>query len=195
MQTPSYIDTRFLLESISHDFAKLLDDGLNHDIEFTCGDQSIKAHKDILCSRSDVFASMLQSDMVEGKTGRVNIQDVDAPIFQQFLKCLYTGILPELTIDAAVQFYKTSDKYAVDTLRKQCADFLTDNLCRENACDVLVLADRHSDSDLKKNVMEYVFKEKIPIVGENWVDFCKENPVLAVEVLNSFCQHQHLSTK
>lgn len=138
------------MESLSHDFSKLLDEGSNHDVEFIVGDQTIKAHKNILCSRSDVFASMLQSDMVEGKTGRVYIQDMDAIIFRQFLRCLYTGLLPELTIDIAFHFYEASDKYGVDSVKKQCADFLTDNLSPENACEILVLSDRHSDEFQEK---------------------------------------------
>ena len=177
------------MEAVSHDFAKLLDDDPSHDVEFTCGVQSITAHKNVLCSRSDVFASMLHSDMVEGKTGQVNIQDMDAGIFQQFLKYLYSGMLPELTIDSAKQLYKAGDKYAIDTLKKQCAEFLSDNLSLENACDILLLADLHSDPNFKECIKKYFFKEKVPMQAENWSDFCKENPILANEILNSFCQY------
>lgn len=176
------------MESLYRDFSKLLDEGPNHDVEFAVGDQTIKAHKNILCSRSNVFASMLQSNMVEGKTGRVDIQDMDATHFQQFLRCLYTGMLPELTVDSAFQFYEASDKYSVDAMKKQCADFLMDNLSAENACDILVLSDQHSDTDFKNSIMEYIIKEKIPYAGQKWKDFCKGNPILAVEVYSLFCE-------
>lgn len=188
MQISSYKDACFSIESLSHDYSKLLDKGTNHDVEFVVGDQSIKAHKNILCSRSDVFASMLRSDMVEGKTGRVDIQDMDAAIFQQFLRCLYTGLLPELTVDSAFQFYEASDKYGIDSVKKQCADFLTDNLSPENACEILVLSDRHSDEDFKKSVVEFVIQEDIPYMGQKWKDFCQENLKLAVEVYSLFCE-------
>lgn len=176
------------MERLSHDFSKLFDEGPYHDVEFICGDQTIKAHKNILCSRSSVFASMLQSDMVEGKTGQVNIQDIDSAIFRQFLKSLYTGILPKLTVDSAFQFYEASDKYGTDVVKQQCANFLTDNLSAENACDILILSDRHSDIGFKKNVMEYIIKEKIPYVEPKWTSFCNENPILAVEVYKLFCE-------
>ena len=184
----SYKDPCYLLDTISHDFGKLLDEGPNYDVEFTCGNQTFKAHKNILCCRSSVFASMLQSDMVEGKTGRINIKDIDDIIFRQFLRCLYTGILPELTVDSAFQFYEVFDKYGVDSMKKQCADFLTDNLSPENVCDVLVLSDRHGDADFKHNVIQYVIKENIPYIREKWTDFCQKNLALAVEVYKLFCE-------
>lgn len=180
------------MDSLYHDFSRLLDEGPNHDVEFVVGDQTIKAHKIILCSRSNVFAAMLQSNMVEGETGRVDIQDMDATNFQQFLRYLYTGMLPQLTVDSAFQLYEASDKYGVDAMKQQCADFLTDNLSDENACDILLLSDQHSDTDFKNSVMEYMMKENIPYTGQKWKDFCKENPVLAVEVYSLFCEHIRL---
>lgn len=184
-----YIDKSILLDDISRDFSKLLDEDVNHDVEFKCGDLTIKAHKDILCCRSNVFASMFQTDMVEGQTGCVKIVDIDATIFHQFLKYLYAGILPKLTLSNSQKFYNAADKYNVITLKKQCAEFLIDNLSPENACNFLIVADRHSDVDFKKRIIEYIMEEKIPYMGEKWIDFCKENFMLANEVLNLFCQH------
>lgn len=191
-QTPSYLDTCFLREGLARDFSKMLDEGSNQDVDIVCGDQTIKAHKSVLSCRSDVFASMLHSDMSEGRTGRINIQDMDVTIFRQFLKCLYTGILPELTVDTAMKLYEAGDKYNVSPLKKQCADFLIDQLLPENACDILILADQHSDAHLKSSVIDFMMKEKLPL-EENWPEFSKRYPVLAVEVLNLFCHN--LSTK
>lgn len=142
-----YINKCNLLDDISRDFSKLLDEDVNHDVEFKCEDFTIKAHKNVLCCRSSVFASMFQTDMVEGHTGRVNIVDIDATIFQQFIKFLYTGTVPKLTLSNALSFYIAADKYNVSILKKLCAEFLVDNLSPENACDILLVADRHSDLD------------------------------------------------
>lgn len=189
MQTPSYIDTNFLLEGVYKDFSSLFDEGPNHDIEFICGDEIVKAHKNVVSARSQVFASMLRSDMEKGKTGQVKIVDAEISIFRQFMKCLYTGKLPELTVDTALRFYEAADKYAVDSLKKQCASFLTENLSLENACEILIMSDRHTDLDLKKDVFQYIMREKIPKrIGEKWTDFCKEYPSLANEVLNFLYQ-------
>lgn len=191
MQTPLYIDTNFLLESVSKDLSSLFDESTNHDVEFICGDQAIKAHKNILCSRSEVFATMLRTEMAEGKTGQVKIQDIDCAVFKQFLRYIYTGVLPELTVYTALQIYEAADKYAVSPLKKQCASFLVEHLSLENACEILIISDRHSDSDFKKDVMKYVIEEKIPFEGETLTKFCKENSTLAAEVLNLFCLYRH----
>lgn len=188
MQTPLYIDTNYLLECATKDLSTLLDEGPDHDVEFICGGEIFKAHKNVICCRSEVFASMLRTDMMEGKTGQVKIQDMNGDIFRQFLKYLYTGVLPELSFDIASQFYEAADKYALVALKRQCASFLTDNLSAENACEILILSDRHSDPEFKKNVIEFMIKEKMPFMGEKWDDFCKDNSTLAVEVLNLFCQ-------
>lgn len=127
--------------------------------------------------------------MMEGQMERVEIEDKDATFFPQFLRCLYTGLLLELTVDTAVQLYIESDKYGADTLKQQCAEFLVDNLSLENACEILILADGVNDLDLKKGVMEYMCKEKVPVMGEKWTDFCSKNQKLANEVLNLFCRH------
>ena len=183
------MDAAAQLNDVSKDFGKLLQKGSDYDVEFICCDETIKAHKNILCSRSDVFASMLQIDMNERKTGQVRIQDMESNIFRQFLRFLYIGALPELTIDTALKFYEIADKYNVDGLKKQCAVYLIDNASVETACEILKMADRHNDPDFKNSIIEYIIKVDFPIMEEKWTDFCKENSFLATEVLNLYCRH------
>lgn len=180
------MDTNILLKDVSKDLSRLFDEGADHDVEFMCGDEIIKAHKNVLCCRSDVFASMLRSDI---ETGQINIQNVEGSIFRQFLRYLYTGVFPELTIDVALQLYETAVNYAVDSLKAQCTSFLTEYLSHDNACDILIIADRHNNYDFKKIVMEYVITEEIQFMKEKWTKLCKKNPTLANEVINVFCQN------
>lgn len=189
MQTPIYMDTNILLKDVSKDLSRLFHEGADHDVEFICGDEILKAHKNVLCCRSDVFASMLRSDTMESETGQINIQDMEGSIFRQFLKYCYTGVFPELAVDVALQFYETAIKYAVGPLKIQCTSFLTDNLSHDNACEILILADRHNDLHFKKNVLEYVIKEEIQFMKEKWTELCKQNPKLANEVVSLFCQN------
>lgn len=183
------MDTNILLKDVSKDFSKLFDEGADHDVEFITGDEIVKAHKNVLCCRSDVFASMLRSAKMESETGQINIQNEESSIFRQFLKYCYTGVFPEPTVDVALQFYETAVKYAVSPLQIQCTSFLTENLSHDNACEILIVADRHNDLDFKKNVVEYVIKEEIQFMKEKWTELCKQNPKLANEVVNVFCQN------
>lgn len=190
VQTPKYMDDNTLLANVSKKFSKLFEEGSNHNVEFKCGGEIIKAHKHVLFCHSDVFASMLRHGvwMLESQITHTEIQDMEASIFKEFLRYLYTGVFPDLTVDVALQFYKAADKYAIDALKTQCVSFLSENLSPEKALDILIVVDQHGDPDYKKNVMEYVIKEKIQFMEDKWIDFCAENQTLASEVFNLFCQ-------
>lgn len=159
------------------------------DVEIQCGDFSVRAHKIILSSRSPVLAKMLQSDMVEGRSSTVNIRDMCADTFRQFLSYLYTGRLDDaLTNGAAISLYEAGDMYGVESLARRCAQFLVQNLTVVNACDVLAVADAHSDKDLKEIVIFFILENEIPKCHGSWRPFCKSHPVLANEVLNRYVE-------
>lgn len=180
MQT--YLNADVSLESLSNDFSKLMDSGLNHNAEIKCGKHSIKAHKNILCARSEVFKAMLESDMLEGRTGIVEIQDMDISYARDFVRYLYTAAMPEMTFEKTKALYEAGDKYDVRSLMLLCSGYLQDNLSPENACQCLALADIHSDRELKEGIITYILDEKIYLQDEFWLPVCENYPRIAVEV-------------
>lgn len=176
------------LDALSRDLSNLLHDDGHYNVDITVGEQTFKAHRNILSARSNFFKVLLQSDMIESKTGVIHLHDMDALVFQEFLVYLYSGRLPEFTVDTAKLFYETGDKYIVEELKKTCSQFLTENLSVENACEILSLADRHGDVDFKERVISFIIEKRIPVKDENWTDFCTHHPVMANEVLNRFCK-------
>ena len=88
------------------------------DIEFLVGDQVFPAHKAIVAARSPVFDTMLTTDMLESKTNKVKIEDIEPAIFQVFLKFLYTGRLGRIADNH--QLLLVADKYNVETLKNLC---------------------------------------------------------------------------
>lgn len=125
---------------------------------------------------------MLESDMVEGRTGVVELQDTDINYIQDFVRYLYTGVIPELTFDSAKVLYELGDKYLVGSLVLRCLEYMLDNLSPENACLCLALAEIHSDEKLKDNAVNYILEEKVYLQDENWLPFCNRCPGLANEV-------------
>lgn len=178
----TYLNTDLSLESLSSDFSKLMDSGLDQDAEIKCGKHSIKAHKNILCARSEVLKKMLKSDMLEGQTGIVEIQDMDISCARDFVRFLYTGAVEEMTFEKAKALYEAGDKYDVRSLRLLGSMYLQDNLSQENACQCLELADIHSDQELKERIINYILDEKIYLQDEVWLPVCENNPRIAVEV-------------
>ena len=57
------------------------------DVTIIAGDgKEFPVHSLVLASRSDVFATMLYTEMVEGKTKRVEVKDVNDETMTLFLK-------------------------------------------------------------------------------------------------------------
>lgn len=181
-------DSKFCLESLSQDFGRMLRDGQAHDAELKCEDHSWKVHKSVLSVRSKVLETMLESDMIEGRTGVITIRDMDVPAVQHFLEYLYSGKLPEMSIETAKRFYEIGDKYAIECLKKSCSNYLVNNLSKENVCEILIIADQHSDSSFKERVIDYMTTEKFVLNESIWRDFSKNHPLIAIDAYYQFCK-------
>lgn len=170
------------LESLHDDLSRLLETGLDHDVEMKCGDHSVMVHKLVLCARSGVFKAMLKNDMLEGQTGVVKLQDLDGIYFQDFIRYLYTGIMPELTFDKAKALYEVGDKYAVRSLMLRCSEYLQDNLSSEHSFECFALADAHWDQKLKDRIITFMLDKKLYLQRKYWAPFCDSFPKAAIEV-------------
>ena len=63
-------------------------------MEFRLQGEVIRAHSQVLCSRSEVLKKQLNSGMQEAKSKVIMIEDCGAATFKAFLKFLYTDELP-----------------------------------------------------------------------------------------------------
>ena len=176
------------LEALSRDYLKLFTERSSCDVKITCEGKTCHAHRVILETRSPVFSAMLKSNMIEGNSGLIKIEDMEASIFESFLLYLYSGVIPELSINTAKQLYDAADKYAMEELKKACSEFLSKNLSEGNACEILVFADMHNDDDLRSAVTFYIIDRKVPQRDKYWSNFCKNHPILAVEIQNLYIQ-------
>ena len=131
---------------------------------------------------------MLESDMIEGKTGLIKVKDFSSRIFRVFLRYLYSGTVPELNVDTAKQLYEVSDKYAVEELKTACSEFLSENISESNGCEMLILADQHGDKGFREKIIAYIIDKKIPKSYREWPSFCENYPKLAMEVQNLYIQ-------
>lgn len=183
---PSYLENIPHFNALSRDFSKLLEESSSSDVVITCENSQFHAHKIVLDTRSGVLSAMLKSDMVEGKTGIIKIEGINNSTFELFLRYLYTAILPDLSIETAMELYIAADMYAVEVLKKACSEYLNKNLSESNACEILVLADLHSDKEFRTKVISYIVEKKIPQKDKKWSDFCNSHSSLAIEVLNNF---------
>ena len=154
------------------------------DVTITVGDCKFPAHSFILRHRSPVMKSMLTHDVMRRNRGVVNITDCDSRIFHVFLFYMYTGKLCNISRKDVFQLYDMADKYNMEELKKDCVDFILENLNADIICEVMVLATRRSDRSMLAHATKFfVDNAKNIISTPNWQEFMIENPLVANKLI------------
>ncbi|CAL1288952.1 unnamed protein product [Larinioides sclopetarius] len=170
--------------SVSEDMKKLYMDKCLADIDIKTKTKSFPAHKMVLCARSPVFNRMLAIDMKERNTDCIEVDDLGDDVVQQLLLFLYSDTVQNLEWAMATRLYYAADKYEVGRLKAVCSSLLVEHLNPGNAGEFLLLADTHSDGDLKGVVEDFILEHEEEVFGsEEWEMLLKMNPVLAGETM------------
>ncbi|GBM67082.1 Protein roadkill [Araneus ventricosus] len=130
------------------------------DVELETKTKSFPAHKIVLCSRSSVFKAMMISDMKEKNTECIQVDDLENDTVEQLLLFLYSDSLPNIQLKSATQLYYAADKYQIGKLKEMCSSFFTQNLSASNAGDLLLLADTHNYSNLRKVAEDFILEHE-----------------------------------
>ncbi|GBN94318.1 Speckle-type POZ protein [Araneus ventricosus] len=154
------------------------------DVVLKTESKTFPAHKSVLCARSSVFKAMLTNDMKEKNTDCIQVDDLEDDTVKQLLLFLYSDNLESLQWESAIKLYYVGDRYAIEKLKVLCSSFLVDNLGISSASELLLLADTHSDSDLKNFVDDFVLKHKEQIIdSDEWKNLEKTHPQLAMRTM------------
>ncbi|KAL0030793.1 hypothetical protein WJX77_006754 [Trebouxia sp. C0004] len=100
------------------------------DATVTVGGLNFQLHKHVLATGSPIFARMFSSEIQEGKTGSIVIDDMSAATFRLMVSYLYRTIDPYLPMNQAVDLLVASDKYGMTGLHASCIGIVTDHLGR-----------------------------------------------------------------
>ena len=125
------------------------------DVTLVVGSREFKAHKVILAVQSPVFRAMFESEMMESKSNRVEIDDIDQESMEEMLTFIYTGKAPNVG-QMASKLLLPADKYQLDHLKVMCEEVLCRDVKVENVVDVLVLADKYSANQLKTICLKFI---------------------------------------
>ncbi|XP_048245042.1 BTB/POZ domain-containing protein 6-like isoform X1 [Haliotis rufescens] len=144
------------------------------DVTFRVGSekQVVRAHRYVLVSRSCVFHAMFCGPLAE--TGEVTIPDIEADIFKEFLRYVYTD---QATIDAetVTGLKYTSRKYSLDALYKLCETFLEQSLSEDNVCQILEECHCYGELDVEQKVLEILTQGgKEVIQSPGFVKLCSD---------------------
>ncbi|KAF8763957.1 kelch-like ECH-associated protein 1A [Argiope bruennichi] len=113
-------------------------------------------HKLVLCTMSDVFRTMLETDMLEKSSNIITIKDSCPYAVKQFLKYLYMGTVDFTNWLQAVNLLKIAHKYSVQTLISLSEAYLITTVVFSNACSLYELARTYSLKLLKKHTQLFI---------------------------------------
>lgn len=166
------------------DYISFLENGKPCDITFFLGDEEIPAHKAVVSARCKIFDTMLNLDMLEKNTGRIEIKDIELSVFKSLLSFLYRGqIDSNLDVDELIQLSLAADKYSVKNLASHCGYYISLSLSTENVVEALKIADLLKEKILKKDCMRFIIENKTEVVKtESYKDMVKSRSDLLDEI-------------
>ena len=163
-------------------YEKLYLDSEISDVKIVCKGQSFDCHKSVISCQSSVFKRMLiNSDMVEAKTGEIEIPESPLTI-ENLLFFIYHDNLDENKITGDLMV--AADKYNIFALFKLCVNYLENNLTESNAVGAMNSAYLTNQKELFGEACKFVFKHKL-IGDEDWQDMKKNNLSYAFEILEA----------
>jgi len=151
------------------------------DVTVSCEDKEFQCHKNILTSRSSVFKTMLESNMKEKESGRVEIKDMNLEVFEDMLRYIYTSEAPNIDKHPE-KLFAVADQYELQELKELCEVKLCSKLDLANCIDLLVLGDLHRASALKNVALKFVSKNIHHIETNEWKQTMISYPTLMAEV-------------
>ncbi|XP_048244874.1 BTB/POZ domain-containing protein 2-like isoform X2 [Haliotis rufescens] len=148
-----YVDNWQSKKTVTECNLRMVDTEDFSDVTFRVGaeKQVVRAHRYVLVSRSCVFEAMFCGPLAE--TGEVTIPDIEADIFKEFLRYVYTD---KATINAetVTGLMYTSRKYSQDALFNLCVTFLEQSLSEDNVCQILEECHGYGELDLKQKALK-----------------------------------------
>ncbi|CAL1294987.1 unnamed protein product [Larinioides sclopetarius] len=174
----------FACTSASEDMKSMYVNKFLTDVELRTKTKTFPAHKLVLCARSSVFKAMLTNDMKEKNTDCIQVDDLEDDTLQRLLLFLYSDNFETLQWDSAFKLYYAGDKYAVEKLKVLCSSFLVGNVTTSTASELLLLADKHNDSDLKNAAEDFILTHDEQIFdADDWKNLMKANPQLVIKTM------------
>ncbi|XP_033212144.1 speckle-type POZ protein-like [Belonocnema kinseyi] len=170
--------------SLIADIATYFEDPTFKDVSFFIRNKEFTAHKNILASRSEVFATMFRVKMSEGLTSKVEVEDIEPVIFEKMLRFIYSDKVDDLKPAEASPLFFAAHKYDLEKLKNICIKSLYENLSIENVIQTLLLADLYSLGKLRESAMKFlVFHHSNLRNTYEFYSMVQSHPHFALELL------------
>ncbi|KAL1403681.1 hypothetical protein pipiens_005595 [Culex pipiens pipiens] len=164
--------------TLAKDYADLLSSNQCTDITIKVGQRTFHAHKVVFIARSKVFAAMFQHDMQEAQQNQITIPDMDADVFEEVLRYIYTDSVERLP-GMAYELLEAAEKYDLTRLKVLCEIELLAGITAKSATKTLEFADLYRADELKARTLQFIARNLSEI--PNWKEFCSAKPDLVAE--------------
>ncbi|XP_061396069.1 protein roadkill-like [Musca vetustissima] len=179
------------ITDISKDFANILASKEFSDVTLVTKDRvEFKAHKLVLCVRSDVFAAKFRNDLQEEqKTDSITIEDMNSKVLKELLNYMYTDSV--IAKEMAGDLFVAAKKYALLGLQEMCVDMLIETMSTDTVADILLLGNRHSNERLKSESTQFAMENiKTVMATESWKRLREIELELCMDVLEKAMQER-----
>jgi len=186
------------MKQMSDQFRKNLWDKRFSDVKIVTGSEEFPCHRNILSWRSPVFEAMFQSDMIENTSRIVEIKDIKPEVICEMLHFIYTGATSKDDVmeEIGKDLLGAADQYQLDLLKNKCEEKLCSSLEISNSIELLVLADLHRASKLRKMAMRLVARNMDSIVNTDvYKDFIARHPDLTLAITKALVQKAGIKRK
>jgi hypothetical protein len=171
------------------EFSNLVNSPNKSDIVIIVEGKPIYAHKSVLVSRSEYFATLFSVGMRDSSATEIIVRDFKYDVVLDLLKYMYTGNL-QLSVETAVQLLEASNFYKVEGLKDNCEYVLHLNVDVESVCTLLEIADKFDARKLKTVCLEFIVEHYEKVM--NTLSFKEMERELVVSILKETCRRLHL---
>ncbi|GBM03246.1 Speckle-type POZ protein [Araneus ventricosus] len=154
------------------------------DVKLKTKTKSFPAHKNVLCARSDVFKAMITRNIKEKNADCIQVEDLENDTVEKLLLFLYSDNLEISQWKSSSQLYYAAAKYQIGKLKAMCSSYLAKYITISNVSELLVLADTHKDSNLKKVAEDFILKHEDRIFcSSTWEKMIEKHPLLVIKTM------------
>ncbi|KAI6175569.1 Speckle-type POZ protein A [Aphelenchoides bicaudatus] len=153
-------------------------EGITGDCTIIVCDQMFKVSKMILMINSEPFEKMFTGNMVESRTGVVEVNDCRPEVFKAFIAYLHLHDFQGLD-SMAEELLFLADKYMVKSLKKDCVSSLIKSTNDSNIVDRICMVSTFNIEELKKHLLKSVNCR--PEVFEAFVEYLHSHSIEGLE--------------
>ncbi|XP_055340167.1 kelch-like protein 5 [Paramacrobiotus metropolitanus] len=136
------------------------------DVDIVVGEERFMAHRAILSAVSPYFRTMFSPKYVEHYQRQIQLAQADATAVGLLLDFAYTGKL-EICEDNVETLLITADRLEFCIVRKECCEFLAEQLDAGNCLGIARFAHSLGCTDLEKKAKQFANKHFLDVVRED----------------------------